>query len=129
MNKSTANAKEASIPISVETEISWHDGILESFVVDDSERHRGAVVTLNLALYHSESDKQRSKMRLVLEDVQAITTRLDFAELTDNRSAGSISYGYFKKGNSGSKKIVLWLYMTDGFLEIHFKSGVVSVAS
>lgn len=129
MNNPTLEFSEISNPISVETEINWHDGVLESLVVDDSDREKGTMVILKLDLYESHSDRQRKKVKLDLDCVQAITTRLDFVELSDNRGAGSISYGYFKKGSSKSKIIVLWLYLIDGFLEVHFKSGRISAAS
>jgi hypothetical protein len=74
-------------------------------------------------LYDSHEAPRRRRVKLTFEGVSNITTRLDFAELSGNRNAGSISYGYIKKDNSKSKNLVLWLYMTDGFLEIRFKSG------
>jgi hypothetical protein len=109
--------------ISSETILNWHDGLLLSCEINKIGEKSSTDVTLYLALYDTHNAIQRKKTTLVLEHVQTITARLDLDELRNNGSAGTISNAYFKRSNIKSGAISLWLYLADGLIEIHFKSG------
>ena len=93
--------------------ILWHDGNVESvsFLIDA----RGKATVRIAALFHiDEKGGGRGLYRINCEGVSRFNTTLDVAELKDNMFAGNISNGYLK-GDT------LWIYVTDGLIEVHAK--------
>jgi hypothetical protein len=93
--------------------ILWHDGnvVSVSFLIDE----RGKATVQIAALFHiDESGSGRVSYQINCEGVSKFNTTLDVAELKDNMFAGNISNGYLK-GNA------LWIYVTDGLIEVHAK--------
>jgi hypothetical protein len=91
----------------------WHDGnvVSVSFLIDERGK---ATVHIAALLYVDESGGERGVYRITCEGVSRFNTTLDVAELKDNRRAGNISNGHLK----GS---TLWIYVTDGLIEVHAK--------
>ena len=91
----------------------WHDGNLVnvSFAIDKKGK---AVVQFTALFYRDEQAPSRHTYQIKCESVSSYTCTLDCAELKDNMFAGNISSGYLKDNT-------LWVYFTDGLLEIHAK--------
>ena len=94
-------------------EILWHDGnvVSVSFLIDKNGKASVQIVAL---LHMDENGGGRGTYRISCEGAARFSTTLDVAELKDNMFAGNISNGYLK-GNT------LWIYVTDGLIEIHAK--------
>jgi len=91
----------------------WHDGLLRgvSMTVDA----KGTSITIISGLfYRTEQAKERTAYAVTCEEVSRYTCTLSIKELKDNAFAGNVSNGYLK-GKT------LWLYLTDGLIEIHAK--------
>ena len=91
----------------------WHDGNLidVSFSIDKKGK---SVVRLTALFYKDEQAPSRDTYQIKCEGVSRFNCTLDCAELKDNMSAGNVSSGYLKENT-------LWVYFTDGLLEIHAK--------
>lgn len=91
----------------------WHDGNLidVSFAID-KEGKSGVQVTA--LFYRDEKATSRDTYQIRCKGISRFNCTLDFDELTRNMFAGNISGGYLKENT-------LWLYFTDGLLEIHAK--------
>jgi hypothetical protein len=91
----------------------WHDGnvVSVSFLIDERGK---ATVHITALLHIDEKGGGRGSFRINCEGVSRFNTTLDVAELKDNVFAGNISNGYLK-GNT------LWIYVTDGLIEVHAK--------
>ncbi len=94
--------------------IYWHDGILVdvSFQIDEKGKSKLIVVA---NFYESEQSSKRSRYKLSCLDISKYNLSLDAVELKDNMFAGNISNGYLKNST-------LWLYFTDGILEVSAKT-------
>ncbi|CAN7392202.1 hypothetical protein [Acidovorax delafieldii] len=88
----------------------WHDGNLTdvSFSVDAKGK---SIVQLQALFYKDEQAPQRQPHQIRCEAVSRFQCTLDSDELKRNMFAGNISNGYLK-GNT------LWIYFTDGLLEV-----------
>ncbi len=93
--------------------IFWHDGNLLdiSFAIDAKGK---SAVTLSALFYKDEHAPKRESYQIKCEGVSRFTCTLDTAELKSNMFAGNISSAYLKEDT-------LWVYFTDGLLEIHAK--------
>ena len=93
--------------------IYWHDGNLVdlSFSIDKKGR---SSVKMTALFYNDEQASSRDTFQIKCDDVSRFNSTLDAAALKDNMFAGNISNGYLK----GS---TLWVYFTDGLLEVHAK--------
>ena len=91
----------------------WHDGNLLgiSFAIDAKGK---SIVTLSALFYKDENAPTRESYRIKCDGVSRFNCTLDTAELKNNMFAGDISSAYLK-GNA------LWVYFTDGLLEVHAK--------
>ena len=91
----------------------WHDGNLIdiSFFIDKKGK---SVVQLTALFYKNEQAPSRDKYQIKCEGVSRFNCTLDCAELKINMFAGNVSSGYLKENT-------LWVYFTDGLLEIHAK--------
>ena len=92
----------------------WHDGNLieVSFHIDGNGESK-LIVTGNF--YENDQSPKRGEYKILCVDVTKHNLCLDVVELKDNIFAGNISNGYLK-GNT------LWLYFTDGILEVIAKN-------
>ena len=88
----------------------WHDGNINSlnFTVSKS----GASIEIEAEFYSTPDSTQRDKYTINCGDVFRLNNVINFLEIIDNFSAGSVSNGYLKENT-------LWLYLIDGVIEIH----------
>ena len=93
--------------------LSWHDGNLLgiSFAIDAKGK---SAVSLSALLYKDDQAPERDSYQIKCEGVSKFTCTLDAAEFKSNMSAGNIANAYLKENT-------LWVYFTDGLLEIHAK--------
>jgi len=91
----------------------WHDGNLidVSFSVDSKGKSN---VLLQALFYKDEQAPHRDRYQIKCEAVSRFNCTLDGEELKSNMFAGNISSGYLKEG-------ALWMYFTDGLLEVRAK--------
>ena len=90
--------------------IYWHDGNLIDTCYTISEEGKSKLV-LNAYLYESSKASERTKYRLICSGIRRINFGIDAIELKNNAFAGNMSNGYLKKNT-------LWLYFSDGVLEV-----------
>ena len=92
----------------------WHDGNLvdASFNIDKKGKSSLRITAL---FYKNEKAKNREAYEIECIGVLRFCGLLDTTELKNNMFAGNISNGYLKGK-------VLWVYFTDGVLEIHARS-------
>ena len=91
----------------------WHDGNLidVSFTINK----KGASAVQITALFYKDGQaKGRETYQIKCDGVSRFNCTLDSEELENNMFAGNISNGYLKED-------ALWIYVTDGILEIHAK--------
>lgn len=91
----------------------WHDGnvIDISFSIDPKGK---SIVLLSALFYKDEQAPKREAYQIKCEGVSRFNCTLDALELKNNMFAGNISSAYLKEST-------LWVYFTDGLLEIHAK--------
>ena len=91
----------------------WHDGNLAdiSFSIDEKGK---TFLQMTAFFYKDEQAQRRGRYQIRCEGVARFNSSLDAIELKDNMCAGNISSGYLK-GRT------LWVYFTDGILEINAK--------
>ncbi len=91
-------------------QLYWHDGnLVELAFTLDSAGHSS--VLLKLQLYPEGPATKRSDYQLRCSGISRYHCTLDVAELAINQRFGHIANGYLKQNT-------LWLYFTDGVLEI-----------
>jgi hypothetical protein len=90
--------------------IWWHDGQLTGIAIDINAKG-SCKVRLFANVYPSEQCKVRTPVQLTCKGVDRFASTVDVAELKNNQRAGNISNGYIK-GKA------LWLYLTDGSIEV-----------
>ena len=95
----------------------WHDGNIKS--LNYSIGKAGASLEIEGEFYSSSESRQRTNYTITCKKVTRFNNVIDFVEIQDNLLAGSVSNGYLKENT-------LWLYLTDGFIEIHAESINVS---
>ncbi|GHA16284.1 hypothetical protein GCM10008090_27610 [Arenicella chitinivorans] len=88
----------------------WHDGNINS--LNYSVAESGASLAIEAEFYSTPESTQRDKFTINCRDVTRFNNVINFLEVKDNYSAGSVSNGYLR-GNT------LWLYLLDGVIEIH----------
>jgi len=88
----------------------WHDGNLIdiSFSIDPKGK---SIVLLSALFYKDEQAPKREAYQIKCEGVSRFNCTLDASELKNNMFAGNISSAYLKEST-------LWVYFTDGLLEI-----------
>jgi hypothetical protein len=91
----------------------WHDGNLIDVSLFIDKRGK-SVVQLTALFYKDEQAPSRDTYQIKCEGVSRFNCTLDCAELKNNMFAGNVSSGYLKENT-------LWVYFTDGLLEIHAK--------
>jgi len=74
------------------------------------------------ALFKDGETPQREAYQIHCEAVSRFNCSLDTSELKKNMFAGNISNAYLKENT-------LWVYFTDGLLEIHAKNFVSAKAN
>jgi len=91
----------------------WHDGNLVdvSFAIDKKGK---SFLKISALFYLNEDAPSRDAYQIKCESVSRFNCTLDTTELKNNMFAGNISNGYLKDG-------ALWIYITDGLLEVHAK--------
>ena len=94
--------------------IWWHDGQLTGIAMDINAKG-ACTVRLFANVYPSEQSQARTPVQLTCKGVARFASTVDVAELKSNQRAGNISNGYVK-GKT------LWLYLTDGSIEVHARS-------
>ena len=95
----------------------WHDGNIHS--LSYSIQSTGASLEIEGEFYSSNESNKRDIYKIKCNDVSRFNNIIDFKETLDNFSAGSVSNGYIKDNT-------LWLYLSDGIIEIQAKSINVS---
>ena len=95
----------------------WHDGNITA--LNYSIHKTGASLEINAQFYSTIESRERDKFTIKCTGVTRFNNVVDFEQIIDNLSAGSVSNGYVKENT-------LWLYLTDGIIEIHAKSINVS---
>ncbi len=91
----------------------WHDGNLLEISFAINAKGKSSVVVSAL-LYSDDHTSQRTEFKVECEDVSRFSSSIDAVQLKNNAFAGNISNGYLKVKT-------LWLYFTDGVVEIHAK--------
>ena len=94
-------------------DLLWHDGNLISLALG-LDKQGNATVTLEIDLYPDEQARSRQPWRIECQIVSRFHCTLDLAALKQNLGAGHIANGYLKDKT-------LWLYFSDGLLEISAK--------
>ncbi len=91
----------------------WHGRNLAdiSFSIDPKGK---SIVLLSALFYKDEKAPKRERYQIKCERVSRFNCTLDATELKNNLFAGNISHAYLKENT-------LWIYFTDGLLEIHSK--------
>lgn len=92
-------------------DLFWHDGNLIDVTFSIGNKGR-SVVQITALFYKDEQAPSRDVYQIKCEDVLRFNSMLDVTGLKDNLFAGNISNGYMKDNT-------LWIYFTDGLLEIH----------
>ena len=95
----------------------WHDGNI--FSLNYSINKTGASLKIEAEFYSTDKSEKRDKYTIECEGVTRLNNVVNFIEVIDNFSAGSVSNGYLKENT-------LWLYLTDGLIEINAKNINVS---
>lgn len=90
--------------------INWHDGNLVGISMGISVKGK-CTVKVMANVYPSEQSPERTAVQIHCTAVSRFTSTIDVAELQNNQWAGNISHGYLKDK-------VLWIYFTDGFIEV-----------
>ena len=91
-------------------DLLWHDGNLISLALG-LDKQGNATATLEITLYPDEQASNRQRWLIECQSVSRLHCTLDLAALKQNLGAGHISNGYLKDKT-------LWLYFSDGLLEI-----------
>lgn len=91
----------------------WHDGNLVeiNFAIDSKGK---SSLEITVLLYKDEQASSTEAYQIKCSDVSRFNSSLDATELRVNAFAGNISHGYLKEK-------VLWIYFTDGLIEVHAK--------
>ncbi|OGB23871.1 MAG: hypothetical protein A3I66_02315 [Burkholderiales bacterium RIFCSPLOWO2_02_FULL_57_36] len=91
----------------------WHDGNLidVKFSIDKKGRSSLQITAL---FYESEDASDRRMYQITAGEALRFSCSLDAAQLKENAFAGNIWNGYLKEN-------VLWMYCTDGVIEVHAK--------
>ena len=95
----------------------WHDGNIKS--LNYSISNSGATLEIEAEFYSTDKSPKRNNYTIRCDGVTRFNNVIDFVEIINNFSAGSVSNGYLKDNT-------LWLYLTDGVIEINAKSINVS---
>ncbi len=98
-------------------EIYWHDGNLVDISIQIDNKGKSKLIVI-ANFYENEQSSKRSRYKLTCQDVVKSNLNIDMIELKDNMFAGNISNGYLKSS-------ALWLYFTDGMLEVIAKKFIV----
>lgn len=91
----------------------WHDGNILSLSYSVSKD--SASIKIEAEFYSTPTAKNRDRYTIDCDGVTRFNSLVDFVEVLDNFSAGSIANGYFKQGT-------LRLYLIDGVVEISANS-------
>ena len=94
-------------------DLLWHDGNLISLTLG-LDKQGNATVALEIDLYPDEQARQRQRWLIECQKVSRFHCTLDLAALKQNLGAGHVANGYLKDKT-------LWLYFSDGLLEISAK--------
>ena len=94
-------------------DLLWHDGNLIALALG-LDKQGNATVTLEIDLYPDEQARSRHSWLIECQSVSRFHSTLDLAALKQNLGAGHIANGYLKDKT-------LWLYFSDGLLEISAK--------
>ena len=94
-------------------DLLWHDGNLIALALG-LDKQGNATVTLEIDLYPDEQARSRQRRLIECQKVSRFHSTLDLAALKQNLGAGHIANGYLKDKT-------LWLYFSDGLLEISAK--------
>ena len=95
----------------------WHDGNIKS--LNYSINKNGVTLEIKAEFYSTDKSPRRDDFTIKCEGVTRFNNVIDFVEIIDNFSAGSVSDGYLKENT-------IWLYLTDGIIEINAKNINVS---
>lgn len=89
----------------------WHDGNLidMKFFIDEKGK---SSLQISARFYKDENAPTREVYQIKCSGVSRFNSTLDAIELKSNAFAGNISNGYLKEK-------VLWMYFTDGLIEVH----------
>lgn len=88
----------------------WHDGNILSLSYSVSKD--SASIKIEAEFYSTPTAKNRDRYTIDCDGVTRFNNLVDFVEVLDNFSAGSIANGNLKHGT-------LWLYLIDGVIEIN----------
>ena len=94
-------------------DLLWHDGNLIALALG-LDKQGNATVTLEIDLYPDEQTRSRQPWLIECQKVSRFHCTLDLVALKQNLGAGHIANGYLKDKT-------LWLYFSDGLLEISAK--------
>lgn len=95
------------------SKLFWHDGNLVDvlFIIDKKGK---ATLQITAQFYKDEQAPNRDNYQIRCEGVLRFNNALDASELKANMFAGNIMNGYLKDNT-------LWVYFTDGLLEVQAK--------
>ena len=94
-------------------DLLWHDGNLIALALG-LDKQGNATATLEIALYPDEQARSHQPWLIECQSVSRFHCTLELAALKQNLGAGHIANGYLKDKT-------LWLYFSDGLLEISTK--------
>jgi hypothetical protein len=99
-------------------DVYWHDGNLVDVSIQIGKKGKSKLIVI-ANFYENEQSSERSRYKVTCKDLIKSNLNLDMVELKDNMFAGNISNGYLKNST-------LWLYFTDGTLEVKAKKFIVT---
>lgn len=91
----------------------WHDGNLVDLSFSANGKAKSSL-SITVLLYKDDQAPSRETYFVACNDVSKFCCTLDIAELRDNFGAGNISNAYLKND-------ILWVYFSDGLLEVSAK--------
>jgi hypothetical protein len=91
----------------------WHDGNLSEIKFGITENGKAELI-LSAGFYKTQNAPERTSYQIRCEGVSRFSATIDAIELKNNAFAGNIANGYVKENT-------LWVYFTDGLLEVSAK--------
>ena len=91
-------------------DLHWHDGMVRSVTYELGESG-SAVLILSVNLFNNENSQERKQIKIRCFGAGRVNLGLSTKQLKQNLFAGNISNAYLKKDT-------LWVYFTDGMLEV-----------
>jgi len=96
--------------------IEFHDGVICDLIIKCNKESQAKLL---LELYVGNTSV-REKKEIKFQNINNVNVNLDMNELSDNHSAGNISYGYIKE-HEIKGRYKFFIYFTDGMIYFDFE--------